>query len=491
MPHKKEGKPSKPPTGSRPGPDRLAHLMDKAGIPLDADQVKALWTFHTFLRERNRELNMTRIHNFENMVLKHYVDSIIVTRLVDLPSPLLDIGSGPGFPGIPIGIARPDLRIILAEGRRNRAGFLEEAVRHLGLDGVEVYGHKVGPGFPERVGGVITRALEDIPETLDRVFPFLDRGGLVVFMKGPDCDGEIEKAKESARQAFRLVRDTAYTLPGSRHKRRLVVFERTGAAIAHPAFAGPVKEIASPSNARFRMLRSLLTGKGIRKEGQTLLSGVRFLDEIVKTSPRLCRGWITPQDKRKAPPPPAGLPEGTTWYRLDNALFRELDVSGTKAPLLLADLPPMQAWNDSEWPAGCTLFVPFQDPENAGAVLRTAAAFGAARAILLSEAAHPFLPKSQRAAGSALFRIPLFSGPSINDLDVKGAPLLTLSQEGRKISSCDWPEMFGLLPGLEGPGLPERFKKENALRIPMEPGAESLNAAAAVAVALYEWRHGS
>ncbi len=81
---------------------------------------------------------------------------------------------------------------------------------------------------------------------------------------------------------------------------------------------------------------------------------------------------------------------------------------------------------------GCTVFVPFQDPENVGAVIRSAAAFGAARVVLLREAAHPFLPRASRAAGPAVFQVPLQAGPALAELRVENAPLIALDMTGRR-----------------------------------------------------------
>ena len=100
------------------------------------------------------------------------------------------------------------------------------------------------------------------------------------------------------------------------------------------------------------------------------------------------------------------------WYRFNDPLFKQLDVVGTHSPLLLVKVPEFTPWSDdAAWPAGCTLFVPFQDPENVGSVIRSAAAFGVAQVVLLREAAHPFHPRSSRAAGPALFQVPILTGP--------------------------------------------------------------------------------
>jgi 16S rRNA (guanine527-N7)-methyltransferase len=190
--------------------------------------------------------------------------------------------------------------------------------------------------------------------------------------------------------------------------------------------------------------------------------------------------------KGSAPPESEARP---IWFRLADPLYRNLDTAGTRSPLLLVQVPEMQTWTpEHDWPEGCTLFVPFQDPENVGAVIRSAAAFGVSRVVLLREAAHPFHPKAARAAGTALFQARLEHGPSIQDLQSPKVPILALSAEGPDIGTEPFPERFGLVAGIEGPGLPEHLRKGPTLRIPMESGVESLNAATATAIALYAWR---
>ena len=85
-------RPGKKRTGSDP-----QTLRDRA----HDSELERLWSYHRLLRAANSRLNLTRIHKFENMVLKHYVDSLLVLRFVDLPSPLIDMGSGPGLAGNP------------------------------------------------------------------------------------------------------------------------------------------------------------------------------------------------------------------------------------------------------------------------------------------------------------------------------------------------------------------------------------------------------
>lgn len=476
------------PSALQPSRESLVLIFERCGLRLSEEASGLFWRFHQAIRAKNEELDLTRIRGFESMVIKHYVDCAMVPRLLDLPSPLLDIGSGAGFPGIPIKIVRPDLTLILAEGRGRRAAFLEDTCRLLGLDGVEVYPHKVSARFPYPVQGVITRALERIADTLGRIAPFLPEGGQAIFMKGPGCEEEMGEAVTQHRPAFALEKDIPYDIPKTPYRRRLIVFRKTQApetSVSFPGGAAHVKEIVSPNNPVFRTFTKLAGARGIKKYGLALVSGIKQVREVIRDFPERCEGLIL--TGKQALPEGVAPPENLI-YRLSQELFRELDLFETGQPILLVRVKAFSTWNPKAQAKGCTLCIPFQDPANVGAVIRTAAAFGVDRVVLLQEAAHPFHPKSMRAAGSALFRTALLEGPSISELSSSPSNLITLSPHGEDIRGFHFPSSFCLIPGLEGPGIPASLGASPSLAIPMAPGVESLNAALATGIALYEWK---
>lgn len=470
-------------TKAEPDPEKLAALLRDCGIVLTPDQIERLWTYHLLLRRRNPELNLTRIHRFENMVLKLYADSILPGQLIDLPSPLLDLGTGPGMPGIPLKIAHPRLAIHLAEGRGRRVDFLREAVATLALDQVTIIDRAITVRHTDAVNAVITRAVEPIADTLARIAGCLAAGGLAVFMKGPSCGAEIEEAASRFAGSYRLEMNADYRIGDSPHRRKLVVWRRIDPP--KPITAKAATVIQSQDNGLFKDLKKLLTGRGIKKQGRAIVAGARIIADIQRRSPGLGRLWLKTKDQ---PEPPANW-QGVKTVELAPALFAALDVFGTQTPLLVIETPPPAPWHPGDGLAeGCTLMVPFQDPENVGAVIRSAAAFGVKQVIILAEGANPFHPKAIRASGGAVLAVTLWQGPSINDLPA-GLPLIGLSAEGRDLATVAFPERFALLPGLEGPGLPRAFRAA-AVAVPMQGEVESLNAAAATAVVLYVWGQG-
>jgi tRNA G18 (ribose-2'-O)-methylase SpoU len=246
-----------------------------------------------------------------------------------------------------------------------------------------------------------------------------------------------------------------------------------------------VKEIKSRHNRDFQAFLKILKGQGIKKQGLAFFSGAKQVSEILLEFPDQCEGLIFSTKH--------GIPEVISTrnlqaYSLSTDLFREVDAFGTGHPVLIARVPSFPAWDAGGSSKGCTLLIPFQDPSNVGAVMRSAAAFGATHLVVLKEAAHPFHYKSTRAGGSAVFRVPIFEGPSIKELGRAASPIITLSSGGEDIRKFRFPESFCLLPGLEGQGLPPELFHLKSLSIPMERGVESLNAALATGIALYAWR---
>ena len=245
------------------------------------------------------------------------------------------------------------------------------------------------------------------------------------------------------------------------------------------------KEINSERNPSFKLLLKLTKARGLKKHGLALLSGHKQVKEVLQEFPDQCDSIIF-SDRHE--PPYESTTVGIPSYCLKTALFRKIDIYDTDRPILTVKIAHLPKWNDRSESSGCTLCVPFQDPANVGAVIRSAAAFGVSRVVFLKESAHPFHHKSLRVAGSAIFRVLLFEGPSLYELQYAQVPMLTLSPEGTDINDFDFPASFCLVPGLEGPGLPDHLRKAMALSISMEPGVESINAAMATGIILYMWK---
>lgn len=206
--------------------NRLADIFKNHGFSCSHQERQKLARFYILLMENQEHQNFTRLLKMKDIAIKHFIDSLVISELCKLQFPLLDLGTGPGFPGIPLKIRFPDEKIILAEGVQKRVEFLKATRENLNLSNLDIIGRNIDDQFVYPVNGVITRAVEDIPNTLRNVLNCLQLGGKIYFMKGPNVDPELTMIPEKLLEYYRLEKDIAYDLKHTENHRRLVIFKK-------------------------------------------------------------------------------------------------------------------------------------------------------------------------------------------------------------------------------------------------------------------------
>jgi len=235
------------------------HLLrsgaSELGIELFRDQLDQLDEFASLLVEANRRFNLTRITDPGEIVINHYLDSLLCLWALDLQpgARIIDVGTGAGFPGLPIKIARPDLALTLLDSTSKKIAFLSEAVRALGLDNVEPVHARAEQlshqkSHRERFDTVYARALADLRVLAELCLPFVHVGGRVVAPKSDDIDEEIAAARPIIGQLGGEIEKTVRThIPGTDIARRIVVIVKTRQTPS--GFPRPYSRIASKKQA--------------------------------------------------------------------------------------------------------------------------------------------------------------------------------------------------------------------------------------------------
>jgi 16S rRNA (guanine527-N7)-methyltransferase len=203
------------------------------GVHLGAAELDLFADYHKEILLWNRRINLVSERSSREIVVRHFVDSLTSLPFLDRPEgTLIDLGSGGGFPGIPLRIALPGLQLFLVEASRKKSSFLSQVVRSLRLGGVQVIRERVeGLTNRENLAGrfdtVISRAAFKLPHLIRMASLFLKPGGQLIAMKGSDPQEEMEEAErisEAAGMTFKACR--AVRPPGADSSRKLIIYNR-------------------------------------------------------------------------------------------------------------------------------------------------------------------------------------------------------------------------------------------------------------------------
>ncbi len=209
--------------------EMLSDGASELGIELSAVQTGQFMHYLDMLKHWNRKINLTGLKGDRDIIVNHFLDSITPAPLIPEGAKVLDIGSGAGFPGIPLKIVSTSLMITLLDSVHKKVVFMSEVIRELGLKGITAHW---GRAEDEENGierasfdCVITRAVAGISDILEFSAPYLAHEGRIVLMRGRRGEEEWELVEKETRGRFRLVERMVLKLPLGGQSRVIFLIE--------------------------------------------------------------------------------------------------------------------------------------------------------------------------------------------------------------------------------------------------------------------------
>ncbi len=218
-------------------PAEARNLLERGtrilGLPLAPEQIEQFLAYLDLLLKWNRRMNLTALRTPAEIISRHFLDSLLLLPHLPETGRLLDIGSGAGFPGLPLNIARPGLTIDLVEATAKKVSFLKEAVRRLGLSGVEVWplflGKSPMPFDSANPWDFFLSRGVNLEVVLKAVEPYWESRSRLLLMKGPEWREEIEKLGPLLKKQQVVVERTILSAnPLSARTWVLVILWKTG-----------------------------------------------------------------------------------------------------------------------------------------------------------------------------------------------------------------------------------------------------------------------
>ena len=219
--------------------NRLKEICNKINIEIDDNQINQFDKYYEFLIEKNKVMNLTAITEKEDVILKHFVDSIAIIpylkELYNLDSnklSIIDIGTGAGFPGIPLKIMLPEIKFTLLDSLNKRISFLNDVIDLLDIKNIEtIHGraedYASNNSYREKYDLCVSRAVANLSTLSEYCIPFVKRDGLFISYKAGDCEEEINNSKNAIKLlGGKIQKVEDFVLPESDASRVFVMIKK-------------------------------------------------------------------------------------------------------------------------------------------------------------------------------------------------------------------------------------------------------------------------